>query len=177
VSYHVLHVLQHGSLLSKDRGFLVCESEGRPSRKLPFEDVRAVVIAARGVTLTSNFVSAILDSNGIILHCDESYQPCGISVPLARIVDLKSFQNQTAQPARLNANLWQRMLHYKTRNQHGVLAARKLNSPHLERAMKSKFVDEANCAKRYWQLYFPSIGWISTGRDRKEQTPPNQMLN
>ena len=38
-------------------------------------------------------------------------------------------------------------------------------------------IDEGNCAKRYWQLYFPAIGWASTKRDRKENTAPNQMLN
>jgi hypothetical protein len=34
-----------------------------------------------------------------------------------------------------------------------------LRSPHLELALKQEVFDEGNCARRYWQLYFPAIGW------------------
>jgi CRISPR-associated protein Cas1 len=47
----------------------------------------------------------------------------------------------------------------------------------LELALRRDEFDEANCARRYWQLYFPAIGWTGTKRDRKEDTAPNQMLN
>jgi hypothetical protein len=47
------------------------------------------------VTLTSNFLSGLL-TDAIVLHGDERYQPCGWTAPLARTVDLKTFQNQTA---------------------------------------------------------------------------------
>ncbi len=83
MSFHILHVFQHGA------------------------------------TLTSNFISAVLETDGIILHCNESYQPCGVTAPLGRPID------------------------------------------------------EGNCARRYWQLYFPAIGWAATSRDRKEDTAPN----
>lgn len=35
----------------------------------------AVIIAARGVTLSSNFLSGLLETDAIVLHCDERYQP------------------------------------------------------------------------------------------------------
>ncbi len=177
MSHHILHVLQHGAVLGRDRGLIVCRSENAPPRSLPFDDIRAVIIAARGVTLTSNFLSALLEKDAVVLHCDESYQPRGITAPLARIVDLSAFQHQTSQPRRLNDKLWHQMLRGKTLNQQRVLQHRKLHSPHLARALRSNAIDEANCARRYWQLYFPSIGWSSTHRDRKENTAPNQMLN
>ena len=177
MSYHLLHVFKHGALLGKERGFLVCRSEDGTESRIPHTDVRAVVIAARGVTLTSNFVSAILETDGIILHCDESYQPSGITTPLARIVDQQAFLTQASGPKRLNARLWQEMIRGKTRNQTKVLERRNLTSPHLELALKQNLFDEGNCARRYWQLYFPSIGWASSSRDRKEDTRPNQLLN
>ena len=49
-----------------------------------------------------------------MLHGDERYQPCGWTAPLARTVDLKTFQNQTAKPKRLNEKLWHEMLRGKT---------------------------------------------------------------
>jgi len=65
------------------------------------------------VTLTSNFLSGLL-TDAIVLHGDERYQPCGWTAPLARTVDLKTFQNQTAKPKRLNEKLWHEMLRGKT---------------------------------------------------------------
>jgi hypothetical protein len=77
--------------------------------------------AAFGVTL-SNFLSGLL-TDAIVLHCasprgvapvdafpgaagitprGERYQPCGWTAPLARTVDLKTFQNQTATKPPLN---------------------------------------------------------------------------
>lgn len=177
MSFHILHVFQHGATLAKERGFIVCRSQDKSERKLPHEDLRAVIIAARGVTLTSNFVSAVLETDGIILHCNESYQPCGVTAPLERVIDHRAFLNQASRPKRLNERLWQRMLHGKTFNQQRVLEQKELRSPHLELALKSGNIDEGNCARRYWQLYFPAIGWTATKRDRKENNAPNQMLN
>jgi len=177
VSHHILHVFQHGAVLGRERGFITCRAEGQDDRRLPLDDVRAVIIAARGVTLTSNFLSGLLETDAIVLHCDERYQPCGWTAPLARVVDLQAFQHQTTRPRKLNERLWHEMLRGKTLNQARVLQYKHLRSPHLELALKQQEFDEANCARRYWQLYFPSIGWTATKRDRKEGTAPNQMLN
>ncbi len=113
----------------------------------------------------------------MILHCDESYSPVGMTTPLPRIIDTRAYLNQASQPKRLNEKIWLRLLLGKTANQQAVLKERDLFSKHLERAMKQRQVDEGNCARHYWQLYFPSIGWTATQRDRKLNTPPNRMLN
>lgn len=177
MSFHILHVFQHGAILAKERGFIVCRAQDGSEQRRPHEDLRAVIIAARGVTLTSNFVSAVLETDGIILHCNESYKPCGVTAPLQRVVDDRAFLHQASRPKRLNERLWGRLLRGKTVNQQRVLQRRELSSPHLELALKTGAIDEGNCAKRYWQLFFPAIGWAATRRDRKENTAPNQMLN
>jgi CRISPR-associated protein Cas1 len=177
MSHHILHVFQHGALLGRERGFMFCRAQDESERRLPLDDIRAVIIAARGVTLTSSFLSGMLETDAIVLHCDDRYQPCGWTAPLARVVDLQTFEHQTAKPRRLNERLWREMIRTKTLNQSRVLQHKSLRSPHLELALKTNEIDEANCARRYWQLYFPSIGWSATKRDRKEDTPPNQMLN
>lgn len=175
--YHVLHVFKHGSTLLKERGFIICRGEDKSENRLPHEDIRAVIIAARGVTLSSNFVSSILSSNGIILHCDENYRPCGVTSPLSRVIDKKAYLNQIDRPSKLNSRIWAELLRGKTFNQQKALQKRNLSSPHLELALKRNHIDEGNCARRYWQLFFPSIGWISSSRDQKENNAPNQMLN
>jgi CRISPR-associated protein Cas1 len=177
MSYHVLHVLQPFATLAKERGFIVCRNQDHSERRLPYEDIRAVIIAARGVNLTSSFVSALLDSDAIILHCNEDYQPCGVTAPLSRVIDRSAFLRQAARPLRLNENLWQTMLRGKIVNQQRVLEKHDCRSPHLAYAIENNRLDEGNCARRYWQLYFPTIGWVSTKRERREDSPPNQMLN
>lgn len=181
MSYHILHVLTHGALLARNHGHLVLRppknAEDARERTLPLEDLRAVVIAARGVTLTSNAISGILEHDGIILHCDERYQPAGVTAPLPRVTDLRAFRNQLKQPKKLNETIWHHLLVGKTVNQQRVLQERDLFSAHLERAVMQKQVDESNCARHYWQLYFPAIGWGGTIRDRKADTAPNRMLN
>jgi CRISP-associated protein Cas1 len=72
---------------------------------------------------------------------------------------------------------WQHLIRGKTLNQLKVLKKRQLNSAHLELALRQDTYDEGNCARRYWQLYFPSIGWVSSSRDRKQDNAPNKMLN
>lgn len=177
MSFHVLHVLQPFCTLAKERGFIVCRAQDRSEKRLPHEDIRAVIIAARGVNLSSSFVTALLDSNAVILHCDENFQPSGITAPLTRVIDRSAFLRQATRPKRLNENLWHTLLRGKTVNQQRVLERKQSPSPHLKWALDSDTLDEGHCARRYWQLYFPAIGWISTRRERREDSPPNQMLN
>ncbi len=177
MSHHIIHILKHGCSLHRDRGFVVCRGDDHSENRIPIEDVRAVIIAARGVQMSSNFISGVLEQHAIILHCDTAYQPCGVTMPVNRVVDQRAFLHQAARPDRLNARLWQRMLHGKTLNQRSVLLRRQINSPHLDRALETGDIDEANCARRYWQLYFPAIGYTGTKRERAQETPPNQMLN
>lgn len=185
MSHHILHILAHGSLLRRERGFLTCrEQEGngvRPvgalaTRRLPLEDLRAVVIAARGVTLTSNAVSGILESDGILLHCDSKYRPCGLTSGLARIVNPRTMLRQGREPRKLNARLWANLLHCKVTNQIEVLQRLGVRSAYLTREAARPRIDEGNCARCYWRHYFPSIGWKSK-RERTLKNPPNSMLN
>ena len=136
-----------------------------------------MVIAARGITLTSNAISGILSQEGIILHCDERYSPVGITAPLPRIIDNRAFMIQAKRPIRLNASIWKRLLTGKTSNQQEVLAQHGLFSARLDRALKTRKIDEGNCARQYWKFYFPAIGWKTARRDRHIENPPNRMLN
>lgn len=77
MSHHILHIFQHGAFLGRERGFITCRAEGQDERRLPLDNIRAVIIAVRGITLTSSFLSGLLETDAIALHCDERHQPCG----------------------------------------------------------------------------------------------------
>ena len=160
--YHVLHILRHGATLAKREGFIVCKGADGVEQSLPFADLRAVVIAARGVTISSNFLSAVLDGDGIVLHCNEHYQPCGISAPLARIVDRNACLAQAARPEKLNGRIWNALLRRKTENQIWVLKKLGISSPRLELALAGGPLHEGDCARTYWRLFFPRLGSAAT---------------
>jgi len=55
------NIFQHGAVLGRERGFTTCKADGQAERRLPLDDIRAVIIAARGVTISSNFFSGLLN--------------------------------------------------------------------------------------------------------------------
>jgi len=177
MSHHVLHIFQHGAFIGRERGFLICRPPEQEERRLPLDDIRAVVVAARGVTLGASALSALLERDAIILHCDDHYQPCGWSCPINRVTDLSAFEKQIRQPAQLNAKLWKQMLRSKTENQVRVLATLGIRSPRLALSLQKNEINEADCARHYWSLFFPAISYGKTRRNEKEESHPNLFLN
>jgi len=129
------------------------------------------------VTLTSSAVAGVLEQDGILLHCDSRYAPIGVTAPLPRVIDATAYLHQAKQPKVLNRQVWNKLLIGKTTNQQAALRELGLSSAHLVRALKTGRIDEGNCARRYWQLFFPAIGWQGSSRDQTADNPPNLMLN
>lgn len=176
MSYHVLHILKHGAMLAKDRGFIICKAEDKIIGRLPIEDIRAIIIAARGVTLSSSIISAILENNGIILHCDEKYIPCGISSPIERIVDPRIIFAQGNRDLKIHERLWELILKAKIKNQASLLRELGVPSQYLEFQKKSSHPSESNCSLKYWQRFFAKLGEQRLSR-RNDDSPINQNLN
>lgn len=174
MSFHILHVFKHGCFLGKERGLLVYRDKDIVLGRIPVDDIRAVVIAARGVTLSSPFIAAVLQRNGIILHCDQSYRPCGVSVAAERIVDRKAAFSQ-ARPSALHRRIWSRVLDAKIANEIDVLAALDQPTGRLERDRRKKNPSEANCSQYYWQHFFGVVAQKMLGRRREH--PINAKLN
>ena len=177
MSYHIIHVLGHGSSLSADRGCLVCRGDG-VEKRAPLSDILAVIIAARGVAFTSDAISRIVSNKGIVLHCDENYRPCGKTVPLPAVIHQDIFARQIAlAPAAADA-MWERVVKAKTSNQAAVLDLYGAAHTLREQALSGK-LDEGNAARHYWQRYFALYGrkGPAARETRGAEHPVNQMLN
>lgn len=179
MSHHIVHVFSHGARLSVARGRIVCAGEGAAQRSIPVEDLRAVVIAARGVSITNDALAAVLHSDAVLLHSNAAYKPCGLSIPLPRIVDHSAFLAQTACHAQLNGRLWKKVLLSKIRNQAACMRALDARSPYLENAGRGQHLHEGNCARHYWRKFFACIGHGELRRRSgdREKIGPNQLLN
>ncbi len=177
MSYHLLHVFKHGGVLGVERGSIVLRCAEERPRKMPVEDVRAVIIAARGITLTAGFLSAMTKTNAVILHCDENYQPCGITVACSRIVDPQAFAAQANMGSALQARLWRRIVQSKILNQAAVLKRIDRPAERLLRQAKKQCPNEADAARSYWSHFFPALNEDGSHRGRKANTPVNARLN
>jgi len=178
LSHHIVHVLSHGTRLFLERQQLVCINGEGLKRSLPVGDLRAVVVAARGTSFSGEALAAILDADAVVLHSNARYKPCGISVPLPRVVSHAAFLGQLGAGESLNTKLWHNILLQKIGNQAACLRSLEAPSAYLENAAKGQHLHEGNCAKHYWRRFFGAIGWGGLRRRAQEsEDSPNHFLN
>lgn len=177
MSHHVLHVLKHGGVLGVDRGFVELRLEGEKPLRMPIEDIRAVVIAARHVSCSAPFLSALTASDAIILHCDESYRPCGWTTGLPRIVDDRSAVAQANGELKIHERIWLRILRGKIENQAAVLRETGLQPVRLEKEAERPEPSESAAARYYWKHFLPAAGDSARRRGRDVASPANHALN
>ena len=147
------------------------------THELPIEDIRAVIIAAKGVIVTQELVSALLETNAVILHCDRSYRPVGITSGIERIVKSGALVNQANQALKLHDRLWRKIVTAKVSNQAAVLERFDVAASYLRREQESGHADEAACARRYWRSFFAILGAYGVPRHSDDETGFNARLN
>ncbi len=178
MSHHIVHVLTHGTKLALERRQLACVLPEAAPKSLPVDDIRAVIIAARGVSITPDALAAILDADALVLHCNARYKPCGISTSLSRTVNHAAFLGQVRATSRLHEQLWRHVLLRKIGNQAACLRKLETSSAYLENAAKGEHLHEGNCARHYWKKFFSSLGRHRYTRAQEDDSPgPNRLLN
>jgi len=179
MSYHLIHILNHGSRLSVRRGCLVCTLADQIERKAPLEDILAVIVAARGVSFSNDSLSALTANGAIILHCDDSYRPLAQTAKLSSVIHKDIFERQLFCNGDFIEILWNSLLFAKISNQ-----AELLDFIAPKHTLRNNFVegqpyDEGNLQRLYWKTYFRSFGKIGPHIREHQGTnnPVNQKLN
>ncbi|HAM39274.1 MAG TPA: hypothetical protein DCP53_07795 [Elusimicrobia bacterium] len=176
MAYHIIHILTHSSKLSIDRGCLVCSSPDGEKR-LPKDDILAVIVAARGVLFTAGCLSDLLENNTVILHCNDKYQPIGKTIRLNQIVHPEIFERQIKLQNSFSDILWKEILKSKIKNQAILLDTLKKEHKLCE-MLNQNILNESNAAKHYWNIYFSCFKKPPKTRERRGAIDPiNQMLN
>lgn len=173
-----MHMLSHGGRLTLERQQLVHINSEGIKKSIPIGDLRAVVIAARGTSFSGDALAAILDADAVVLHSNARYKPCGLSVPLPRVVSHAAFLGQIGAGEPFNDKLWRKILLRKVANQAACLRLLEIPSAYLENAAKGQNLHEGNCAKHYWRKFFGAVGWGGLRRRAQElDESPNHLLN
>lgn len=178
MSYHIIHITQHASRLSVDRGCLVLTTTDEKEKRAPLIDILAIVVAARGVSFSGESLSAILKNGGVIIHCDENYRPLGKTIGLSKIVHSEIFQKQIKNSKEFCDKLWQSLIKVKVENQAEVLNILKVQHI-INDLLLENIIDEANIAKYYWKHFFSKFAKKAPKQRERQYAlhPINQMLN
>lgn len=177
MSYHILHLTTPNCHLCIDRGLLFCKYKTGEENKISLVDLRAIIVATQGVSFSNNCLARLMENNVVILHCNNSYQPVGWSVPLERIVRTKVFYNQIARNEEFENKLWKLVLKTKVLNQANNLELMGNKEHNLFRLINKPLMNEANIAKQYWQNYFVEIGNPIKREHLNAETFENGCLN
>lgn len=179
MSYHILHVMDYGCRLVRERGLLVCKKDGKILGKIALEDLRAVILLNGAVSISGDVIAALSEFDAVIVHCRD-FKPVGITVPNNRTYDAKVVLNQSAGNKNLNGAIWRRLLAAKIRNnaeclrQIGIKKCRLFSMAQSQNAL----LNESLCAREYWKHYFPQLGEYGVGRDPKNgDSKINVLLN
>jgi len=176
VSFHIVHLFEHGGSLYKDRGRLYFKTPvGHKS--LPIENIRAIIIAAKGISLSSQLISALLEADCLLLHCDKRYQPIGWTVPATRTIHQKIFDGQINPRGRLRDKLWERVLRDKIANQRAILDFFHLAPNPLDRFVEAGRQDEGGAARVYFGAYFKALEAKGQSRSQRHRGWLNALLN
>lgn len=171
-----MHITCVGSILSVDRGFLVCKYPDDTENRIALADVRALIICTQGVLFTNECLARLLEQDSVILHCNNKYKPIGWSVGLDRVVRSKAFENQIKQDKDFCHDLWDVILGKKFENHLYILEEMSIEN-NLNRLINKHLVSEANIAKQFWQGYFEGLGCPQKREHRGAENYANQALN
>ena len=176
VSYHVLTLQTPNTRLSVDKASLVATHPETGAKRMPIEDIRAVVVATHQVSFSNECLAQLLESNVTVLHCNRQFKPVGWSVGVEQVVERKAFINQVTQPKDLQLELWRKLLEVKFNNQAWILDNYGVN--HSLHDLKARILpNEANIAKQFWKHYFNLLGATQTREKQGATRFENQALN
>jgi len=157
------------------------ESQEEVVRTVPIEDIGAVVLEDRQITITNVALDALLQNNCAVITCDEKHMPAGMLLPLeGNTIQSERFGNQIEASLPLKKQLWQQTVQAKIRNQASVL--KRLSGVETgcmlawANDVKSGDSDnlEGRAAAYYWKNVFPHLPGFT--RDREGEMP-NNLLN
>lgn len=145
------------------------------------EDIGVVVLDNRQITMTSGLLTALLENQVSVIHCNEQGMPVGLMLPLSgNSIQNERFRMQIDASLPLKKQLWQQTIRSKIFNQSACLRICKKKShecmdiwANQVRSGDSENM-EARAAVYYWKNLMEHIpGFI---RDR-EGICPNNYLN
>jgi len=161
MSYHIIDISTNGVSLSVKDGQLVCRNLDGAVRKLPMEDIGAVLVNSFSAQLHSSFVIEAARRKIAVILC-ERFKPVSLVLPVQRSSDTILTRAQIQAPMRFLQLMWRATVDAKCVNQYELISRlcpdddKRLTDFRI--SMKSDAVcKEGNCARIYWNLFSKAL--------------------
>ena len=147
----------------------------------PIEDIGVVILDHKQITITHGLLTALLENNVALIHCNDAHHPVGLMLNLdGNTLQTQRFQAQIEASEPLKKQLWQQTIVAKINNQMALLKLLGKDVRKLEfLAGNVKSGDSDNCEARaaayYWSVLF--AGYIPDFKREREGVAPNNLLN
>lgn len=163
--------------LSRYRGFMCIEEEGKELARIPLDSIGALIITGYGVTYSHSLFLALCEAGAVVVLCDARHQPAGLLYP---------FEGHYQQSGRMDLQIeaskpfykgiWQDIVKVKITQQAGVLrthGGEDVLSPLVAKVLSG---DPKNVEAWASRLYFPLLFGGDFRRDRQLEGV-NSLLN
>lgn len=157
MSYHIIDISTNNVSLTAKDGQLVCKSPDDTVRKLPMEDIGAVLINSFSVQLHNSFLIEAAKRRVAVIVC-ECFRPVSLVLPVQRVTDTILTRSQIQAPARLLRRMWEITVSAKCANQYELVSRlcneedRRLSDFRITMNGMSA-AKEGNCARLYWGMF------------------------
>lgn len=180
MSYHIIDISTNNIGLSVKDGQLFCRNPDGSVRKLPMEDIGAILINCFSAQLHSSFLIEAAKSKIAVILC-ERFRPVSLVLPVQRSSDTLLTRSQIQAPMRLLRTMWGMTVDAKCANQYELVSRlcpdEEMSLSDFRISMKADTVcKEGNCARLYWNLFSKALD-IKGFRRLTQSDGLNGLLN
>lgn len=161
MSYHIIDISTNNVSLSVKDGQLVCRVPDVSDKKLPMEDIGAVLVNSFSAQFHSSFLIDAAKQKVAVVICDR-FRPISIVLPVQRATDTLLTRAQIQAPRKLLRRMWEMTVDAKCSNQYELVSRlcpeERGRLSDFRVSMKGDAVfKEGNCARLYWSMFSRSL--------------------
>ena len=161
MSYHIIDISTNDVSLSVKDGQLVCRNRDGSTRKLPMEDIGAVLVNCFSANFHNSFLIEAARQKIAVIICDR-FRPVSLVLPVQRATDTILTRAQIQAPRKLLYRMWEMTVDAKCANQYELVSRLCPEESHrlldFRITMKRNTVfKEGNCARLYWNMYSKAL--------------------
>ncbi len=170
MSYHIVSIDAPQADLTCRDGQLVCTTPEGGSKKLPLEDIAAIVITSFSARIHSHlFLEAA--KHGVSLVICERFKPISLLLPACRSADTLLTRRHLTLPDNVRRRLWEKSIDAKCANQLAIarrIAPDAESTRQLAKASQARSArKEGGCAKLFWDVMAEGLRLEGFSRGRK----------
>ena len=121
MSYHIIDISTNNVILSVKDGQFICKGPDDSVKKLPMEDIGAILVNCFSANFHSSFLIEAAKRKIAVIVC-ECFKPVSLVLPVQRSSDTILTRAQIQAPMKLLRTMWLETINAKCANQYELVA-------------------------------------------------------